>query len=218
MTEPLPYRGLYERVKSIIPAAPDALIRQEITYIMMDFSADTNMFVEEVPLNIQPNTLDYPFILQNGGRANRLMVVYDPNTITSGYYNWADGGISMRVPNIIRLARAPSEAKLWTAVIAKACGTPLMDTGTPPKPTGYPEVDAWIIDKYVDTLCYGVLWALQRLPAKPFRDPVGAKENDLLYNSGKSNARVNNMWANVYNAQAWRFPQAFRTISRKGWA
>jgi len=203
-------------VKSLIPAAPDALIRQEITYIMMDFTGDTNLFMEEVPLDINTTDIEYPFVLQQGGRPNRLMRVW--NTPDDDIdRKWADSGITMRVPNIIRLGRLQSEPKTWKAAIAKACGTPQMDNSTPPKPTGYPEVDAWIVDMYTDVLSYGVLWALQRLPSKPFRDPVAAKENGAMYDAFKAQARVNNQYANVYNAQSWRFPQGFATIARKGW-
>src|SRR5262252_2859055 len=77
MTEPAPFNSLYTRVKSLIPAAPDALIRQEITYIMMDFTGDTNLFMEEVPLDINTTDIEYPFVLQQGGRPNRLMRVWN---------------------------------------------------------------------------------------------------------------------------------------------
>ena len=73
---------MFERVKSEIPAAPDdVLIRHQINATTIDFTTDTNIFIEEVPINVQPNVVQYPFILQHGGRPNRLMVVYDPASL-----------------------------------------------------------------------------------------------------------------------------------------
>ena len=216
MTEPIPWNGVFERVKSEIPAAPDVLIRHQINATTIDFTADTNIFIEEVPINVQPNVTKYPFILQHGGRPNRLMVVYDPAS-PSGPQNWVDSGISMRIPNIIQLANIPNQPKAWMAVIAKAASTPALTNDLPPKPTGYLEIDPWIVDRYYDTLYYGTMFLLQRMPAKPFRDDKSAMTNAALYTAGRSHAKVNNQWGNVYNAQSWMFPQSFRTISRKGW-
>jgi hypothetical protein len=219
MTEPIPWNGVFERVKSEIPAAPDVLIRHQINATVIDFTSDTNIFVEEVPINIQPNVTRYPFVLVNGGRPNRLLLVYDPKASgAAGPYHWADSGITMRIPNIIQLTNVPTAAKAWTAVIAKSASTPALTTDVPPKPTGYLEIDPWIVDKYYDVIYYGAMFLLQRMPAKPFRDDKSAMLNAALYTAGRSHAKVDNQWGNVYNAQAWMFPQSFRTISRKGWA
>jgi hypothetical protein len=217
MTEPFPWTNLFERVKSEIPAAPDVLIRHEINATAIDFTSDTNTFIEEVPLNIQPNTTQYVVLMANGGSPNRLMIVYDPTAVKGSVPTWAEGGISMRVPGIIRLTNVPTNPKTWTAVIAKSCSTPQLTNDVPPKPTGYLQIDPWIVTKYYDVMYCGTMWLLQRMPAKPFRDLKAAGENYAQYVSGKSFAKVNDQWGNVYNAQAWMYPQGFRTIARKGW-
>lgn len=212
--EPEPWTRIFNRVKSELPAVDIAIIRQAIFNTMVDFTADTNTWVEEIPFTVNKTTLSYPLQV-TGGFPNRLLCVFranDPN------FNWADNGISMRVPGTIRLARAPSEPLNWVAAIAKACSDGTFDSSVPPLATGYPIVDAWIPDMWNDVVYYGTMWMLQRMPAKPWRDPAGAKENGALYSSGKSVARVDNMHKNVYGAQAWQFPQGFATISRKGWA
>ena len=217
MTEPVPWTNLFERVKSEIPAVPDVLLRHQINATAIDFTTDTNTFVEEVPVNVVPNTAQYPLTFIDGGKACRLLLVYDPNLVKDGSYTWADASITMRIPGILRLARVPTQPQAWVAVVAKSCGTPQVTTDIPPKPTGYLEIDSWIVDRYYDTMYYGVMWLLQRMPAKPFRDPKAAAENYAQYTSGKSTAKANDQWKNIYNGQAWMYPQAFRTITRKGW-
>ena len=215
MSEPEPWTRIYNRVKATIPAATDAVIRQEIFAVMIDFTSDTNIWVEEFPFVTDPNTVDYVMpVIQ--GVANRLVLVYD--AATEEPYNWADNYITMRIPGTIHLTRSPTEAKNWVARIAKSCNTDKMDAGTPPKPTGYPEVDDWIVNQNNDAIYYGTLWYLQRQPAKPYRDPTAARENQLMYGSAKSQVRVNNMRQNVFGGQAWQYPQSFATISRKGWS
>ena len=51
-------------------------------------------------------------------------------------------------------------------MIAKSASTPALTNDVPPKPTGYLEIDPWIVDRYYDTLYYGTMFLLQRMPAK----------------------------------------------------
>lgn len=214
MTEPVPWNYIYNQVKARIPNAPDALIRQQVFATMIDFTFSTNVWIEEVPFTAQSGVNDYPLLISEG-RPARLMVVFDPTDPTK---KWVDNGITMRLPGIVHLSRPPNEDKDWVAAIAKMCGTYQMDTAIPPQPTGYPEVDPWIVTTYGDTIIFGVLGHLQAMPAKPFRDPAMSAVNTAYYSSGKSEVRVNNMRGNVFGGQAWAYPQGFATITRKGWA
>jgi hypothetical protein len=221
MTEPLPWTYIYDRVKSQIPAAPDALIRQQAYLVMLDISQDVNIWTEEVPITIQPNVMTYPFTVTNG-RTNRLMIVYN-NDLTSIYagqkYRWADNGITMRVPGVLELFINPSQTKNWIAVVAKAVSNPRLDTSvTPPVSTGYPEIDNWIVEQYNDMIYYGMMHFLQRMPSKPFGNATGSADNGAQYLSQKAQARSAVMRSNVYNAQDWIYPQGFATVTRKGWA
>src|SRR5882672_1648757 len=107
MTEPAPWTRIYNRIKAQIPAAPDAVIRQEIWSVMIDFTQDTNIWVEEIPIVIQPNVTTYPFTT-TFGRAHRLMMVFNPdNNTNTGRFRWAQGGITMRIPGILELGLVP---------------------------------------------------------------------------------------------------------------
>jgi len=213
VAEPAPWTRIYNRIKTQIPACPDALLRQELFAIMVDFTQDTNVWIEEVPLAIVPNTTSYPFTVTNG-TPNRLMRVWRSDDPVR---HWADNGVTMRIPGVIELFRALSEPVSWTAAIAKACSNPQMTADVPPKDTGYPAIDSWIVDKYNDAIYFGTMYYLQRAPGKPFSSPKSAGENGAYYSSEKSKARNDFLKANVWGGQAWAFPQGFATISRKGW-
>jgi hypothetical protein len=224
MTEPYPWFRIYNRIKAQIPAAPDAVIRQEIWSTVDDFTADTNIWIEEVPLAVTPDITTYNIMpLITSGYPSRLMLVWNDQTNDPrDRYHWASGGITMRVPGVLELIDVPTTAASWVAAIAKTPNTERLVTIDPPTdpptytPTGYPEIDDWIIYSNADTIYYGTMHFLQRQPSKPYGNEKAARENGMIYQSAKSTARVNAMRGNVFGAQAWRFPQTFAT-RRKGW-
>ncbi|HEY1440391.1 MAG TPA: hypothetical protein VGF65_06050, partial [Mycobacterium sp.] len=112
MTEPAPWTRLFNRVKTAIPAAIDAVIRQEIFSLMIDFTAETNTWIEDVPFTTDPAVVNYPLLITEG-TPNRLLLVYD--SATEEPYHWADNNITMRIPGILHLMRSPTEVKNWVA-------------------------------------------------------------------------------------------------------
>jgi hypothetical protein len=213
MPEPAPWTYVYVRLKAEVPGATDAQIRAQVWATALDFTQDTNLWQETVPLNIEPNVLEYPFTVEHG-YPNRLMLVYDP--AVTGYKKWADQSISMRIPGTVELTRTPSEAVLWNAVVAKQVSDPLLDSSG--KSTDWPYIDSWIVDKNFDVFYYGALGFLYRQPAKTYSNPKSAVENGRIYASQKANARVNDQRMNTFDGQAWTFPQGWATVRRKGWA
>jgi hypothetical protein len=213
MSEPAPWTTLFQRIKASVPGATDAMIRLEITAVLVDWTQDTNCWTEDVPFVTAQDEVDYEMVL-DGGTANRLMLVFDPTVQPP---RWVMNGISMPVPGQLHFYYAPEPGKNWVARIAKACSTPAV-TGTPPVLTGYPVVDDWIIDKWHDDFYYGVLAYLQGEPSKTFSDPKSSSGAGVRYRSGKSQAKVEVQRMNLYGGQAWSYPQGWSTISRKGWA
>lgn len=220
-TVPLPWTGIFNRIKSQIPAAPDAVIRQEIASTMLDFTTDTNIWIEEVPIAVLPDVTSYNINnALHGGFPIRLMMAWNDNsTDPASKFHWAQGSMTMRIPGIIELFTKPTVAQSWKAAIAKATSEDRMVSVPPALPvsTGFPEIDDWIVNMNNDVIYYGTMYFLQRQPSKPYGNAQAAKENQMIYQSSKSTVRVNAMRTNVYGAQAWRFPQTFATVSRKGW-
>ena len=222
MTEPAPWTRIFNRIKTQIPAAPDAVIKQEIWSTMDDFTADTNVWVEEVPLAVTPDVTTYNInpLLHSGYPSRLLLVWNDLTNDPRDRYHWATGGITMRVPGILQFVDVPTTAASWVAAVAKTPSEERVVLAVPPATTptrtGYPEIDDWIVNSNSDAIYYGTMNFLQRQPSKPYGNEKAARENGLIYQSAKSTARVNAMRGNVYGGQAWRFPQTFAT-QRKGW-
>jgi hypothetical protein len=205
---PSVFDRIYADVRKDLPSVAQATINQELFRVMDDFTQRTNIWQEEIPVAILPNIVSYT-LTPASGRINRLMFVYDANAATK---YWPRSGISMRVPGVLQLYYPLTTSASWVAIVAKRTFEPL-DTDT-----GYPVIDDWIVEKYADTIGRGILARLQWEPQKPYSNPMQAKENQRAYISGCSEARVNDSHANVFNAQAWRFPQGWATVTRKPWA
>lgn len=220
-----PFDRVFADVRKDLPSVPDAVVRQEIFRVLDDFTQHTNVWQENVPIHIVPNVFSYRFETVSG-RPNRLMLVYTnpdlpyaspatlppsapPDAPAVGMY-WPMGGLSMRVPGVLQLPRVPNTAAEWIAVVAKRVAEPL-------DPDNYPVVDEWIVDKYADTIGRGIIARLQFEPQKPYSNPMLASINQKAYISGRSQARVNDIHANVFDAQRWRYPQGWATVTRKPW-
>jgi len=207
-----PWPRLYNDVKMVIPGLTDAVFKQMLYQVVNDFMDRTNIFTETVSISANPTTLVYPFTLAKFGMANRLMLLYDPS-YPDPNPKWVQGGVQMNVPGVITLSYAPSTAVEWKAIIAKTLDTVSSD--------GYPDLhpdDNWIIDKYGDGIQFGILGRLQSMPAKPYSNAKGAKDNWQIYVTERGKARTDMLKANVFGGQRWVFPQSFATVHRKGWA
>lgn len=216
MSEPALWQFIYNRVKTAIPNCPDAVIRQEIFAVMIDFTSRTNSWVEEVPIVVPADGHSVTFTV-TGGVPFRLMSVYDP-LVEPVNKRWVSSGISMRIPGTLSIYQSAPEDRSWVAAVAKACSDEAM-TGTPPDEvgTGYPVIDPWIVEQNNDAIFYGALHYLHRMQAKPFTNEKAAAGYGAMYQAAKSEVFVNNMRTNVYGGQAWAFPQGFATTARKGW-
>lgn len=213
---------IFADIRKDVPSVVDAVLRQEVFRVMDDFTQATNIWQEHVVVHITPPLMTY--VLPEGdGKPNRLLTVYQaqfyvdprihpsvPQMVRPASF-WPGGGVTMRVPGVIQLLREPDQEQDWAVVIAKRTAEPL-------DADKYPVIDEWIVDKYADTIGRGVLARLQWQPQKPYSNPSLAQVNQRAYIAGRSLARVNDVYGNVFNAQNWRFPQSFATVSRKGFA
>lgn len=204
---PSAYDRVFNDVRKDLPSVPDAVLRQTMFRVMDDFTQHTNIWQDSAPIEVVPGIVSYPFEV-SPGKPNRLLFVYDQNVATQ---QWPMTGLLMRVPGVLTLSRLPSDSKTWIVVVAKRVAE--VDPST-----NYPMIDEWIVDKYADTLGMGILGRLQIMPQKPWSNPMLAQPNLRAYYSGRSEARVNDSHANVYNGQRWSYPQSWATITRKPWS
>lgn len=207
-----PWTRLFSDVKIDIPGVTNAVFQQVLFRVWKDFCDKTNIWTEDVPIDAEPDVLNYPFTLAHKGAPNRLILLFDPANQDPDK-KWVQGNIQMQMPGTIVLSYAPSQAVTWMAVIAK---TPFDPTNA----ENYPDLeteDYWIVDKYREALYFGTLGRLQASPSKPYTNPTLAQANLRQYTAERSKARGDVMKANVFGGQRWMYPQSFAVAGRKGW-
>jgi len=220
---PGPFDRIFADVRKDLPSVVDATLRQELFRVMDDFTQHTNIWQEHVAFEVVPHVTTYKVTMATG-KPNRLMTVYDDNgpyfgpliypapprdSLPPNPTFWPGGPVTMRVPGTLQLPRDRNMSAVWWAVIAKRTAEPL-------DADKYPVIDEWIVDKYADTIGRGVLARLLAEPQKPYSNPMLAAMNQKAYISGRSEARVNDSHANIFDGANWRFPQSFATVNRKG--
>src|SRR5262245_1044917 len=121
---PGPFDRIFQDVRKDIPSVVDAVLRQELFRVLDDFTQHTNIMQKELDVAIQQDGLSHdlnPQIPEGEGKINRLLLVYNPASETR---HWAMGGITMRVPGVLRLWRAATAGANWKAVVALRTYTP----------------------------------------------------------------------------------------------
>ena len=207
-----PWTRIYNDVKMHIPGLTDAVFKQVLYSVMDDFLSNTNIWTEEVPIAIEPNTFTYPFTVSHKGDIKRLMLVYDP-AVARPDRQWVQGGVQMTKPGVLETRYAPAAATTWNAVVAKVLGEPVDGAGYP----DMEEADHWIVDQYGDGVVSGIIGRLMAMPAKPYTSASLAKSYWQDYIAERSKARGDVTKANVYGGQRWQYPQSFATVRRGGW-
>lgn len=207
-----PWARLYSDVKIDIPGVTSAVFQQAVFFVFRDFCEKTNIWTEEVPINVAPPDTVYPFTVAHLGFPNRLLLLYDPAQIDPDR-KWVQGNISMQVPGIIRISYAPSSAATWNAVVAKIPKDPTTSENYPDMESS----DEWIVEKYRQGLYHGVIGRLQVSPSKPYTNPAVGRANWQFYIAERGKARGDVQKANVFGGQRWMYPQSFAVSGRKGW-
>jgi hypothetical protein len=202
-----PFDRIFADIRKDLPSVPDAVVRQEIFRVMDDFTQRTNIWQESLPFTLQPDVRTYNLPIPTEGKINRLILAY---AVDQSAAYWGAPGISMRVPGVVVLMRAPTVTANWMAIVAKRTYEPLNSDK-------YPDIDPWIVEKNADTIGRGILARLQLEPQKPYSNPMLAAANQRAYISGCSLARVNDAHANVLDGQNWMYPQGWSTVQRKPW-
>lgn len=216
-TNPL-YARLFNDIKVSIPAAIDAVIYQELWRVIEDFLNQTNIWVEEIPFTVNPQTREYTLTPVGKGCIDRLLMVFDP---ANAAYDkrWTQQGITFMPPNRVRLMHAPSTQTTWMAAVAKNIDDkdiPPGDNVVSPLPVFEPDA-GWIIDKYRDAFRYGTLGYMFMQPSKPYSNPKLGSFNWQAYITERGRARTEVLHGTVYGGQRWMYPQGFATTARKGW-
>lgn len=189
-----------------LPGVIPSALRAAYFSMLKDFCDKTNVWQEDIDVPLVANTLSYTITPAGNGSIIRLLNLFDSQDATERWYDRC----SMRVPGALILANAPSTTgQTLVARVAKTVFDPVDDNGLP-------IIDAWIIQRYWDTLKAGTIARLMMQPMKTYTNVQLAGIQMKIYGNGRNVARDEVVKANVFGQTAWAFPQTTGVSRQRG--
>lgn len=167
--------------------------------VVREFFDFTNIWQEDIDIQLIVNDAVYAFAPLDGGQIIRLLLLYNSSDQEK---RPVPANYQMRVPGQLVLRIPPSQADIWVARVSKNIIDPVNVDGNPDLPAS---ID-WIIERYQDCLMSGILSKMLVDNAKPYANPQLAALHGRYFLNGKMLARSETVKANIHGQTNWAFP------------
>ena len=200
---------LIKNARVSLPGSLDDAILLELFNTMDSFFRSTNVWTEAIQFSVQPGDpvgTIYYIEPESVSTIIRLLDVTDANGFRQRAMMSIPGEVTFMTPPPNQ--EPPADPYIYTALVA-------LNVVDPVQRDGYPEFPEWILEKYGLGILDGLLGRMMAQPAKPYTSKDLATAHMMSFRRAISHARTESIHANVANAQAWAYPQSFRTRSRR---
>lgn len=190
---------LVGQANHILSGSSDAEIRVQIFDVLEEFFDLSSCWHDTIDFSVVPNTLDYPISVATG-RILRLFQVWDVNGTPQNAV--------MPHIGIIHFIYPYTNVQPMTADVIKNVTDPLE--------IHPPHIPDWVLPLHGRVILNGILGYMMLQPGQSYSQPQAAMIHLSKFRDGCAKARTAAMKANTLGAQAWRYPQGFRTFTQKG--
>lgn len=181
--------------------ASDAGIKGELYDVFQEFFNVSSSWLENLDFTIIAGTVDYD-LAPTEGQIIRLAGVVDANNIPQPALMPARGRVSLRdVPS--------SGGAVFTATVIKNVVLPTTRDQVPLVPD-------WVLPVYHNVILDGLLGRMMSHMNKSYFSEQLSVYHLRRFRDGIAGARVDALRRNTMGAQAWAFPQTFRTRGQRG--
>lgn len=189
------FTRLLADARANLPGSTTASIRAELFFTFHDFLDKTNVWTEDIEVNVSSASLIYPITPAGKGRITRLVKLFD----SQDFNEQPIAAVRMDVPGTLVLWTAPSADATWVARVAKV----VLD---PTDVDDNPDVDAWLVQKYWPALLAGTMARMHLQGGKPYSNPQTGAVRWREYISFRSEARSDVARNNVLRQPSWSYP------------
>jgi hypothetical protein len=193
------WRKLLGQAKVTLSGASDVELKVQLFEVLQEFFDQSSCWQETIKFMVVPDTLDYP-LAPLSGRILRLYGAIDQNNVQQAAI--------MPEIGVVRFQYPYTDAQPMTAVVVKTVTDPLACY-----PPGIPD---WVLPVHGLGIYHGLLGNMMQQPGLSYSNPQMASYHLQKFNDTKGHARVAMIKANTVGAQAWSFPQRYRTYGQKG--
>ena len=169
---------------------------------------ETNCWQESIQFAIVPNVIDYP-IVPSSGRILRFVGVVDGNNCSLPGLMPDLGKVSFRNDFIMMQSAISGNSALVTARVVLTVDAPFENHGIPVFPS-------WVLPTWGTYILDGLVGRCMLHPDKSWSNNALGANHLGRFRDGYDRCRADTAKQNTIGAQAWAFPQTFRTRSQRG--
>ena len=197
---------LMKNARIALPGSLDNAISLELFNVLDQFFRDSGIWTEEIPFTVLAgDPVGTIYYIEPAGVSSIVRLIGVRN------YDSFRQRCAMFIPGEVTFLSPPSnndaDVNYWATVVLSIVDPVMSD--------GYPEFPEWIVEKYGIGILDGVLGRMMAQPAKPYTNRELAIAHLAAFRRTISHAGTESLHGNVHNAQAWVYPQSFRTRSRR---
>jgi hypothetical protein len=200
---------LIKNARVSLPGSLDDAIKLELFNVLDQFFRESGVWTEAIPFAVYPNDpvgTIYYIEPESVSTIVRLCNVANED----GFRHRA----AMSIPGEVTfLSPAPNQEPFGPPYTYSAYVT--LSIVDPVQRDGYPEFPEWVLEKYGTGILSGLTGRMMAQPAKPYSNLQLAVAHMGAFRRTISIAATESVHRNVQNAQAWVYPQSFRTRSRR---
>lgn len=199
---------LIKNARNALPGSLDGVILLELFNVLDQFFRESGIWTEIIPFSVYPNDpagTVYYIEPESVSTIVRLISVANLDNIWQRAVMDIPGEVTFLRPVSVQ---EPDKYNTYTACVVLSIVDPVQRDG-------YPEFPGWVLEKHGNGILHGLLGRMMAQPAKPYTNAELAKAHLAGFRRAISTAGTESVHRNVHNAQAWRFPQGFRTSSRR---
>ena len=207
------------RIKLI--GASDAGIKNELFEVFTEFFDISSCWTEQVDIDALAYQKDYDISVSEGQVIRLGGVAASSIYSTSATLEAAEAlnnGQSLGfhpqtafMPDFgtLHLINPPSSPQTMRMMVIKNVALPTTRDAVPLAPS-------WVLPVYSRYILAGILGNMMNHPQKSYSNDTLGTYNLKRFQDGIARARVAAMRGNTFGAQAWSFPQGFKTRSQRG--
>lgn len=197
---------LMNQARVTLVGSSDAGLKAAFYDVCTEFLNDSSVWTQDVQVNAIPTRREYPLQVNEGQIIRLVGVSQAPNTLN---------GQPIFIPALMNevgtllLAQAPQTAATYAAQVVTNVALPVGRDQVPIGPD-------WLLPIWHVGLLDGLLGKMMIQPNKSYTDKQQGAYHLKRFRDAIARARVSKLRANTNGAQAWRFPQQFRTTNQRG--
>lgn len=194
------------RVK--LTGASEGGIKGELYDTIYEFFKDSNAWIETLSIPITSGSQDYLLVPSEGGQVFRLLAVYDPNLIPIPAFMPTVGTLHILYP--------VNTAQTYSVIVSKNIVPPTRADDDRTLKGTVPDAPDWLLHLYYSYILDGILGRMMFQPNKSYSDPTLGSYHLRRFRDGIAQARVATQRQHTVGAQAWNYPQQYRTRGQRG--